>query len=573
MSRRAVLVFLVAGVLLAGGVVPWTVAPDRLTARVGRQLADGYGLRLTATGRTSIAFLPVPRIKFDRVSLTADDGRELVGGAVLRGEIRVLPLLGGRVELGDLSLTGGRIRIERDETGRTNWDAPVGRLVANALAGSHDELRLRRLSVTGTEVDLVGPDTEAAASLRVSNLLLSWPQPGSGLDMVGTFGWRSETVEATVSVPRPLAILRGGRDRVEARVSSRALSLSADGELGSEPAWRFAGATTAAAPSLGRALALVGGSVPLPVLDRVAQLSGEAVASGGEIAWAQMRLDLGGDRLDGALAFGLLPPFKVRATLAADRLDLGWLLPSLPPAFAGWAFDPAGTAALDLRLSASAARVGPLRIGDAAVSLLAAGGRMDASLLRAEIEGGLLKGRVTAVAEGGRADIKAQTSFEKIDLAALSSRLGRRSVLSGTARGQANLEATGAPADDLVQHLQGRASGNIRNGEFAWPPFAASAPAPDWPAGRMAFDEAGFQLNVVDGVAEIVDARTELASARLSLAGSVSLAEGRLDLRATAERPGGDALRGRSTLEIVGPWDVPTVQPVGPDTGANRPTR
>jgi AsmA protein len=78
MSRRLILlaVLLCLG-LLAIAVAPWTVS-GTIAAAVAQQLRAAYGLELTVAGRSTAALLPVPRLKFTDVTISARDGTRVV---------------------------------------------------------------------------------------------------------------------------------------------------------------------------------------------------------------------------------------------------------------------------------------------------------------------------------------------------------------------------------------------------------------------------------------------------------------------------------------------------------------
>src|SRR3954447_22158293 len=90
-SRRAVSITCgAAGFAVVGlAAAPWTISPGWLQAAVARQLRVAYGFELTVSGRSTIAFLPVPRLKFEDVALADVDGTPLVRGGRLRGEFRM----------------------------------------------------------------------------------------------------------------------------------------------------------------------------------------------------------------------------------------------------------------------------------------------------------------------------------------------------------------------------------------------------------------------------------------------------------------------------------------------------
>src|SRR3954463_7814555 len=135
MIRRALtaLAALAGLAVLAMAVAPWTTSSAPLRAAIARQLRETYGLELTVAGRSTIALLPVPRLKFEDVALATSEGAPLVRGGQLRGEFSVLSLLTGRIELSDLSLHVSRIDVDVDARGHTAWTTPIDRVRANIV--------------------------------------------------------------------------------------------------------------------------------------------------------------------------------------------------------------------------------------------------------------------------------------------------------------------------------------------------------------------------------------------------------------------------------------------------------
>src|SRR5688500_20248096 len=114
MSRRAGLaVLLSCFVALAAAVVPWRVSSDALRSAVSARLHEIAGLELTAAGTATLAILPVPRLAFETVTLTSASGTPVARGGTLRGELRVLPLIAGRLQFAELALTEPRRSAER----------------------------------------------------------------------------------------------------------------------------------------------------------------------------------------------------------------------------------------------------------------------------------------------------------------------------------------------------------------------------------------------------------------------------------------------------------------------------
>jgi AsmA protein len=174
MPRRVVLLLSLLALALVGtAVAPWTLPSGGLAASVGRQFRDNYGLELRVAGRSTFALLPVPRIKFEGISLASDDGLAVEQG-VLRGELRLLPLLLGRVELAEAALSEARV-VLRGEGAKLDpdmWLAALERVAS-------DKGSIRRLILTNSAVE------GSRGTLENVNLVLNWPARTGPLQAAG----------------------------------------------------------------------------------------------------------------------------------------------------------------------------------------------------------------------------------------------------------------------------------------------------------------------------------------------------------------------------------------------------
>jgi AsmA protein len=274
---------------------------------------------------------------------------------------------------------------------------------------------------------------------------------------------------------------------------------------------------------------------------------------GGAVSFPAVQLTMGADKLDGALS-GRLDGgrLSLTGTLAADRLNLAEAPAPFGPLQASggtWSYEPldlreAAGADLDLRLSAAAARLGPLRLDDLAANLLVRRGRVEISLGRATLNRGTVKGRLALAAGETAHDLKLQGSFDRLDIGALLADLGYTRWISGTAQGQVSIESAGESAADLFRRSNGRAAVTVRQGDLWGVAFAEalrrserrplSAPL-EWKGGRTPFEQAQAVLNVHGGIADVVDAQLVGTAARAALQGLVSLPDRSLALRATVE--------------------------------------
>jgi AsmA protein len=157
--RAVLLVSLLCLGLVATAVAPWTVSTGAMGEVVADQLREVYGLDLRVGGRSTVAFLPVPRVKFEQIELSTVEGAVVARGGQLRGELQVLPLLAGRLQLAELSLSGTQITAASKDL----WTGPAKRVRAR-LGEPAPPHHIRRLILTGATLTLPDPVGFAGAA-------------------------------------------------------------------------------------------------------------------------------------------------------------------------------------------------------------------------------------------------------------------------------------------------------------------------------------------------------------------------------------------------------------------------
>ena len=569
MTRRVVLGVFIIGLVLAAALAPWTISSRWIADAVARQI-EPYGLRVAASGRSAIALLPVPRIKVSHVTLTGPDGNPVLSNTQFRGELDIASLLTGTLAVDDLTVRGGRLSLALPTLGEAPWLALLAHLRTGASTPSGGARPvLRRLTLAGVAIGT----GDAAATFDKLDLFALRSAAG-GLAGTASLGWRGQRIEASLETANLDRLLAGGRQSVDVSVKSALATLSASGPATLGERIAFDGPVSLRTGSMGKLLAwLEPGPTPAE-LDRPLSIAGIASLRDREVAWPQVRIDLGVDRLDGALSarFDAAEP-AFRATLAAGSVDLGWAATLLREPLIGWV---AGTrasplpprAVVDFRLSASDATLGTLRLRDGAASVLVESGRLDLSLLRATVAGGTVKGRLSTALDENRSDLKGQLALDRVDVAEVLRELALPSGLSGIVQAQAVLEAPADDGSDLRGRLAGRMTASLRDGEIAgldtaetWRRASATAsgPAPLGPialgSGRTPFSKADVQVTVQDGIARVTSGSLEGGAVAASLGGQVSLASGTVNLSATLPPAAGKAPL-RLVVRLDGPWSA-----------------
>jgi AsmA protein len=578
--RRILIVVALTLVALSLGIAPWTITAGRLNAAVARQVRAVYGLDLAIDGRTTIAVLPVPRVKFENVILSAA-GTPLISGAQLRGDLRVLPLFGGKLDLAELSLNEADVRVAIEADGTTSWDPVITHVRQRMQSPKATTRHIRRLVVTNATLSVADKRRGSHTDVTDINLLANWPLLDGTLNATGSGRWRGENVQLSLSNFRPVAFVAGRRTRFDAEASGpigRA-AFSIDANLRDE--LHAIGRASLTTRSVRDFLHWTGFQIPFGALLSGATLTGDFTADRKGIAWPAVQLTLGADRLDGAVSARLEGGrLALAGTLAAERLNLPDQLPSLSPLWtlgSPWSSEPIDLtemtgADVDLRLSATNARIGTLKLEEVAANLLVRPGRVEISLGRATLNRGFVKGRLALEPAARGHDVKLQGSFDRLDVGGLLIDLGVNRWLSGIGQGQVNVEAVGESAANLVARAQGRVTLSVRHGDF-WGISLVEAlrraerrplSAPlEWRGGRTPFDTAQIVLNLRGGIGDIVDGQVAAPPVRAALQGQISFLERSMAIRAQVDAaPGPGAGASPSlTLDVTGPWGDVAVSP------------
>ncbi|MGO4704351.1 AsmA family protein [Microvirga sp. 2MCAF38] len=587
MSRRALLIIaLIALALLGTAAFPWTLSSGALSAALTEHLESHYGLSFKVNGRSTFALLPTPRVKFEDVDLVSADGKTTVDGGYLRGELRVLPLVFGRIELSEIALSDSRITVSFEQMKSLDWARKTA-----SEASKQRSLHARRLIVTGST--LQWSDFPTAGLNRV-NLVVNWRGEDDELAVAGSIAWRGEDIEiGEVSFnPALLAADAASPFAVKLRSLSGNVAITGEAQVGADP--RVTGKGSIAASSVRDFARWSGLSLPLSPLTGAFSISGEFSANKRRLSWPSVAVALGGDRLDGTLSVRLDSERPViSGTLAADKLDLSdFFAPfaqtrTLTGAWNDDALNLTRMTAgdLDIRLSATSARLGLLTLGDMAASILVKPGQIEASLGRASFYDGSLKGRLSLSQTEGKPELKGQASFDRIDIASFLSVVGEPRWITGQALGQIQIEAAGGTVSELVRASHGRTTISVKRGELIGiglndalkridkRPLAASL---DWRGGRTAFDLAQVSLNITSGNGEIMEGRLTAPEVHAALQGRVSIADRTLDLKALVDsatpNPNTSPL---IAFDLDGGWDsvmiTPDVKSLIQRSGAAKP--
>ncbi|MBF9196759.1 AsmA family protein [Microvirga terrestris] len=570
MSRRVVfLIALISLAVLGTAASPWTLPGGGLSAELKEHVRSRYGLDLTVRGRSTFAVLPIPRVKFENVALEFPNGALKAEGGILRGELRILPLLFGRVDLSDFDLTETRITASAQKLQAVKW--------TEIFKDRATETHARRLVVTKSSVrwtDL------KSAHLDDLNAIIRWVDPSEPMTMSGSAQWRDEVVSLEQASFFPDLLAANKISPFSLTLSAPGARLTAEGEahLGDGPS--LTGESTIKTASVRDFTRWSGMDLPFGSLLRALSISGDFSMDRRRLSWPAVSIALGSDTLEGTLGvrFDTERPV-VTGTLAADTLNLSDLFAPFNQtrtssgAWSEETIDLAGAtgADLDLRLSASSASVGRLSLDDMAASVLVQPGRIEASIGRADFYDGTLKGRLSLAAQDGLVDFKSQGTFSGVKIATFLAAVGEPRWITGRAQGQFSFDGEGRNPADVIRQAAGRSSVEITDGELVGinledalrrvdkRPLLASL---NWKGGRTPFSKAEAQVMMRDGVGEIVEGKLKGPAVQADLRGQVLMVD--RTLQVTAGVAAVDAPAGQApalAFDVTGDWDNVAISP------------
>lgn len=569
--------------VLGCGCVSWSIDLPEATAFISRGLTHDYGLALSASRSVKLSLLPLPTLSLRDIRINADDRERtvLAEGGRLAVQLDLPALMLGQTRIVALSLDGAHVALptvgDGDRTGP--MDRVVERL-ADARGHHPRRLTLRNVTINGGD-----------RSFQALDLKVSWPSWSDRLALEGDVRWRGTAARVTLSEFRPRDFAGGVASPYGASLTWPGGSLTAAGTVTSVDGLSASGQAVLQTASLPETLGWIGYGAALSPLIEALALEGTFEVDRRGLRFPQVRLTAGGTTLDGAASIeapGERP--SIRATLATDALNLGPFVAAalrvtgLDGAQEGWgrqslALAPFMDGDLDLRLSGSSARIGPVLLDDVAASVIVREDSILASLARANLQGGTLKGHVLLSAPRGthadETELKAQGTFAGLDLGALLVDAGESGWMLGTTRGNFALEGKGCDAQSIVGRLAGRANIAVDGGAIAGLDLVdvvhrrgvVASGALARRNSRTAFERSAVSLTFVNGIGTVTEGLLSARHLSANLRGRISLPDRAFHAKVDLQPRSSTATAPAVQFEIAGPWDALQVRGLSRDAG------
>lgn len=336
MKRLALIAGAIVLVLLAAAaIMPFLVPGEVYRAQIEKSASQALGREVTLTGDAGLSLLPRLSARVDGVTVANPDGfsrPNMVEAGELRGVVKWAPLLARRVEIAELVFVDADVKLERLESGETNWTFGSGEPAGDAQEGGTGgglQAGIDRASLQNAR--LVYEDAQAGLAYELSELDLTARLPALDGELVtdasGVFQGSDFDLDLTLDSVQ--AILDGAQAQMDITLDIGEAALSYDGAIALGEAPQLSGGFSLDARDLS-ALATLAGIEPGINLGALGRLRAAGQVDGplDTAAVTFETLSVAGNGLDASYAGRLTlgEAIALAGTLSAQSGDLSdWL--------------------------------------------------------------------------------------------------------------------------------------------------------------------------------------------------------------------------------------------------------
>jgi AsmA protein len=566
------------GVLTTAG---YLISPDVARGEVLNGIRSATGLDPILRGKATVSLFPKGSVSFADVVL-GDAKHPALTAERLTARLRFFPLLIGRVEIADVSLERPTIAVDFEAEGKSNWSVLIDALAQGKKPNGPQQpaAAFSEMRIDNGTIILRNNVNRSVETLTNVDFSLAWPSISKSFGATGSFIWRDETVEASMTLADFPAALLGNRTGLKLRVAGAPMKAGFDGSISIKPTLKVEGTLAADAASLRSALIWAGHN-PLPGggFGRFA-IKAQTNVVGGTIGLSAVNVELDGNSAEGVLTFATDGRQTLQGTLASDTLDLTpyvstvRMLTTNQRAWNSARIAPEGLSGIDfdLRLSAANVVLSNAKLGRTAIGANLRGGHLAVTIGEAQAYGGVIKGSLALANFEAGIDLKAQMQFVDVDLETCLGQLFGLNRLAGKGNIAFNVEGTGESVLGVTRTLNGTASLVGQNGALTGlnveqllrrlerRPLSGGG---EFRTGSTPYDRITVGLKIVKGTVSVEDVKIAGSAVQLGLAGTASIPDRELDLKGTATlvsaRPNAPAFE--LPFIVQGSWDDPLMLP------------
>jgi AsmA protein len=483
--KRAVLYSLagVAGLVALVAAAPLLVPTSVYKSQIESGITHATGRKFSVAGPLHFTLFPAPAIRADHIALAGRPGghaRSVVTAEDIRLNIRLWPLLSGRLELTRIVLDRPAISLEVTPDGRANW---IFEHASKAKAGNsgsrfsttphYSAIEIVDGSVTyintrtGTAYRFEGID----AGLRLTEL----DQPATA---TGFLNWAGRRVSFHATAATPKQFLDTHEGKLDLSLISGSFQASFFGAVA--PDGRISGRIKADTTSLRDDATWLGAHMPNSGGFEALSLQSTVEAGNRSIALTKLAATLDGGHIKGDLRFALDAPLPlVEGALSVDHLDLNpYIVRRHRPGTAShaprpeeWSNEPISLDILkkanaSLTLDTGSVTVRNLQLGKTRLRVGLRDGKLDAALFPISLYSG--KGQATLSIDTNRPTpvFHDDLEFDNIALQPfLADTIGVKQI-EGTGTVKLDLTSTGESPRAVMRSMNGKGSIAFHDGRL-----------------------------------------------------------------------------------------------------------
>lgn len=613
------LVALVIAVLV---VLPMLVPADKIKDQVVTGVKDATGRDLSIQGKVSVSVFPSLSVQVGNVALSNPTGfssKDLIRLGAVDVRLKLMPLLGGKVEVDSFVLVDPVITLETDRQGKGNWvfDTPAPKAdskptaakpadksvpAASPASSGLNDIRLGDVRITNGRLIQIDGKTGAKQEVSDINLQVALKSLDTPFTAKGSLTWNAKKVEITVDVASLKAVMAGEASSTILSVASEPVKLSFKGTAKGGSAAGLAGDLDLGVPSIRNLAAWAGAPIAMAGTGLgPLSIKGKLAAGATQIAFTQASIDMDAIKSKGEVTVntgGAKPAVKGR--LDVEMLDLNPYLPpeggaaskassgeakapagaAPPTAKSGWSDDPIDASGLkaadvDFQLTCGGIQVKKIKVGKSALKLALHDGKLVADLTELALYQGGGKGRIAL--DGSQPGVGLDAGFQLKGLQAepfLTDAAGS-DRLSGTGNFDIAVAGRGKTQRQIVSSLDGKGALSFLNGAIKGINLAAmmrnvTTAFTGGPASteKTDFAELGGTFVMAKGILTNNDLALKSPLLRIEGKGTVDLPQRSVNYRidpkvvASLQGQGGSDAAGLVVPVLVsGPWDNLSYRP------------
>lgn len=583
--------------------IPFLVPVETIKNQVVASVKDATGRDLAIKGPVKLSVFPSLSVDARDVTFanaTGAKNKEMATLGTLQVELKLFPLLGGKVEVDKFVLVNPVIHVEVDKAGKGNWvfGQQAAAPAASGGGGKPAEIALGDVRIENGLLTYDDARSGASYKLEKLNLKLDLPNFDAPMKAKGDVVYNAKKLDLGVDVGKLRDLMEGRSTAVSLSLGGEPLKLAFKGNAASGAAAKVDGDLDLSVPSI-KGLAAWAGS-PIEAREKTMgplAIKGKVTVDGGRYSFSNASIDIDEIKSKGQMSVdmtGAKPSLKGKLDIAA--LDLNPYLPpetaekpGAAPGATDWSSDPidlSGLKAADAEfdLSVGSLKVRKIEIGKSVLGTTLKGGRLQLDLKQMALYEGSGTGRVVADGSGAVPGIESQFKIQGVQLAPLMKAAADSDKLSGKGSFDVNTTGRGKSQKEIVSSLGGGGSIDFRDGavkgfnlaeivQMARDLKGAVTGAATGEAKQTDFSEVTATFKIASGIVSNDDLQMKSPLLRVTGKGTVEMPPKTINYRvepklaATTKGQGGkdDATGITVPVMIKGPWHNISYQP---DMGA-----